>query len=401
MIRYKSVGWMTLVLTGLVGRYAIGQDEGAAELYGRGVHAYFAADYDLAVELLSKSIEKYGLDPRSFYFRGLAEANRKGLDAGLADFTQGADVEINRTDRPVYDINGALQRIQGHLRLELEKVRTATRKAAVERKKKRDVVRYEELKRREDIVLFDPNRPAPQVKLDLPKPDLGGQPDPFDDGMAFSGGKQVADVVVEPVQPAGEPAPPGDAGQPRDPFSAANAEEEGKGPAEPADPFASPGKNAADPFGLAAPAPKVSSTAKPKPKPKSKSEPPVSNPPANPNPFGENMPKLDLPVEEEPAAPAANIGRGLIDLLGKTLSGAATDRDPFGEAKTETPAQGGPAEKTDTAPPADPALTADAAPTTDAAPPADAAPTADPFAEGASKKAEAKKPVEKAADPFK
>ena len=260
MIRHKSVGWMTLVLIGLVGSSVTGQDEGAAELYGRGVHAYFAADYELAVELLSKSIEKNGLDPRCYYFRGLARANMKGLDAGLADFTQGADVEINRTDRPVYDINGALQRVQGRLRLELEKVRAATRKAAVARKKKRDLVRYEELKRREDIVLFDPNRPAPQVKLDLPTPDLGGQPDPFDSGMAFSGGKQVANVVVEPVQPSGEPAMPADAGQPRDPFAAAGAE--GKGPAEPADPFASPGKNA-DPFGAAEPAAKTPPTGKP------------------------------------------------------------------------------------------------------------------------------------------
>ena len=70
------------------------------------------------------------------------------------------------------------------------------RKAAVGRKKKCDLVGYEELKRREDIVLFDPNRPVPLVKLDLPKPDLGGQLDPFASGTAFSGGKQVANVVV-------------------------------------------------------------------------------------------------------------------------------------------------------------------------------------------------------------
>ncbi len=288
MIRHKSVGWMTLVLIGLVGQHVAGQDEGAAELYGRGVHAYFAGDYELAVSLLSESIEKNDLDPRSYYFRGLALASIAGVDSGLADFRQGADVEINRTDRPVYDINGALQRVQGSLRLELEKVRAATCKAAVGRKKKRDLVRYEELKRREDIVLFDPNRPVPQVKLDLPKPDLGGQLDPFASGTAFSGGKQVENVVPAEV----EPAMPGDTGQPQDPFAAAGPEA-GKTPAEAADPFASPGKSD-DPFGSAKPAVKT---------------PPAPKPATDANPFGENMPKLDLPVDEEPAAPAARYRR--------------------------------------------------------------------------------------------
>ena len=91
--------------------------------------------------------------------------------------------------------------------------------------------------------------------------------------------------------------------------------EAGTGPAEAADPFAFPGKNA-DPFGAAEPAAKTPSTGK---SPAGKS--PAADPPADANPFGENMPKLDLQVEEEPAAPAANIGGGLINLLGKTLSG--------------------------------------------------------------------------------
>ena len=255
MIRHKSVGWMTLVLLGLVGRNVVGQDEGAAELYGRGVHAYFAADYDLAVELLSESIEKNGLDPRCFYFRGWHMASLKGIDAGLADFTQAADVEFNRTDRPMYDINGALQRVQGTLRLELEKVRAATCKAAVEPKRKRDLVRYEELKRREDIVLFDPNRAAPPVTFELPKADLRDQQDPFATGLAFSGGKQVVNVVPESVQPSRT----GDAGRCRPATrSVCGNRREGK-PAEAADPFATP-EDDDNPFGTTKPAAKTPAT---------------------------------------------------------------------------------------------------------------------------------------------
>ncbi|MHB8955373.1 MAG: hypothetical protein ACYC4U_20535 [Pirellulaceae bacterium] len=339
MIRHKSVGWMTLVLIGLVGQHVTGQDEGAAELYGRGVHAYFAGDYKGAVGWLAESIEKNGLDPRSYYFRGLALANISGVDAGRADFEQGAEVEINRTDRPKYNINAALQRVQGSLRLELEKVRAATRKAAVERKQKRDRVRYEELKRREDIVLFKPYPTEVQDKLELPKLDLGGQQDPFASGMAFSGGKQVENVV---------PKESGDSEQPRDPFAAVEAAKDA--PAEPTDPFASAEKDD-DPFGSTDPAVKTQRAAK---------TDPAAKPLPDVNPFGENLPTLDLPIEEEPATPLGNIGSGLIDLLGKTLSGAAADRDPFGEAPESQaaeaseaaapPAEAPPAEAPDDAP---------------------------------------------------
>ncbi len=408
MIRQQSVGWMTFVLVSLVGTYVMGQDEGAAELYGRGLHAYFAGDYDLAVGLLSESIAKNGSDPRAYYFRGLALASTSGLASGLADFTKGADVEINQADRPVYDINGALQRVQGSLRLELEKVRAATRKAAVERQKKRDQVRYEELKRREDIVLFDPNRPAPQVKLDLPKPDLRGKEDPFESGVAFSGGQQVDYVAPTPVEPAEAPAMTSDGSQPRDPFADTTA----KAPAEAADPFASPVK---------------------KNKPSGGKTPTAESPPTGANPFGDNMPKLELEGAEEPAGPATNIGGGLIDLLGKTLSGQTGNRDPFGAPAKEEPAPGNepdkkaaasppantpaadpfgtpakkepapgvePEKKADVPPPAD-APTADSAGDAPTADSAGDAPTADPAGDAAPKQDPSKKPADKDNDPFK
>jgi hypothetical protein len=358
MIRQQSIGWMTFVLIGLVGTCALGQDEGAAELYGRGLHAYFVGDYDVAVGLLSESIAKNGSDPRAYYFRGLARASASGLASGAVDFTKGADIEVNQADRPVYDINGALQRVQGSLRLELEKVRAATRKAAVERQRKRDQVRYEELKRREDIVLFDPNRPAPQVKLDLPKPDLSGKADPFESGVAFSGGQQVDYVAPTPVEPAEAPATTADGSQSRDPF----ADPAAKAPAEAADPFASPGK---------------------KDKPSGAKAPTAESPPTNANPFGDNMPKLELDGAEEPADSAANIGSGLIDLLGKTLSGQTGNRDPFGAPAKEEPAQGNePDKKADASPPAE-------------------TPTADPAGDAAPKQDPSKKPADKGNDPFK
>ena len=123
------------------------------------------------------------------------------------------------------------------------------------------------------------------------------------------------------------------------------------------------------------------------------------------NPFGENLPKLDLPVDEGPAASAANIGGGLINLLGKTLSGGAADRDPFGAATKAEPAQDDAAEKQEDAQPPAEAPAADpfddgAGKKADAKKPADAS-AGDPFGSGDSKKEDAKKPADKGADPFK
>ena len=46
------------------------QDELVADLYGRGVHAYFEGEFDAAHKLLSDAIEQKTQDPRCYYFRG-------------------------------------------------------------------------------------------------------------------------------------------------------------------------------------------------------------------------------------------------------------------------------------------------------------------------------------------
>jgi hypothetical protein len=344
MIRNKVVGWMTLVLIGLAGANVWGQEETAAELYGQGVHAYFGNDFETAASLLTQSIEKNKLDPRAYYFRGLALANLHGIDSGLVDMAQGAEIEVNKMDQKIYNVSGALQRIQGTLRLELEKQRKLARLQASDRKKKQDRIRYERIQRRDDIVLIDPDRPASQVKLDLPKPDLGGQQDPFQTGIAFSGGDKVNYQAPAPVEPGSDdamPATQGAEGQQRDPFSDPIAK-------TPEDPFASPSDDA-NPFGDATPAPKTrQAEAEPKdvnpfgdatPAPKT---PQAEAAPKDVNPFGDDMPAVDpktSPLFEESRKPSAipggNVPGALLDLLGKTLSGSSPDRDPFSDAPVE------------------------------------------------------------------
>ncbi len=367
MIRLTSVGGITLVLVAVAGTFVAGADESAAELYGRGVHAYFSGDYAQAAELMEQSIALRPSDPRAYYFRGLACANLRGIEAGLADFQRGADVEYNLEGRPIVDINGALQRVQGALRLELEKVRTATRLASVERQKERDRVRYEELRRREDIVLFDPKRPAAPLEGELPRPDLGGKPDPFASGLAFSGGK-----MVEVAAPAALPASKSRlVEQPRDPFAAAAPEPSAA--TAPEDPFAAPiGPRAMGPSPKAA-----------------KSEPQPKTPGAKAaaeaaNPFGEDLPKLDLQYDDEPPSPVMQAAGAAISVLGKAISSQATDRDPFAPPRKKSGVKTPPADATP-APPANetPKLPADL--------PADAFAPAPP----------ASSPAEPDDDPFK
>ena len=69
------------------------QDSLLQELYGQGVHAYFAGKYDQAHELFTKAIEQGSQDPRCYYFRGFTYARLGRPDEAEADFKAGGDFE--------------------------------------------------------------------------------------------------------------------------------------------------------------------------------------------------------------------------------------------------------------------------------------------------------------------
>ncbi len=90
-------------------------------VYGQGVHAYNSHQYDRAYELFSNAINSGYEDPRAYYFRGFAaDAMGRSYEAE-ADWQTGAELEARGK---VYgDIGRSLSRIQGHRRLELERIR--------------------------------------------------------------------------------------------------------------------------------------------------------------------------------------------------------------------------------------------------------------------------------------
>ena len=72
MARKLTYG-LTLLIAGAVAGPLCGQDDSLADTYGEGVHAFYAGEYDEALELFSDAIEGGSTDPRCLFFRGLTQ----------------------------------------------------------------------------------------------------------------------------------------------------------------------------------------------------------------------------------------------------------------------------------------------------------------------------------------
>src|SRR5262245_3919722 len=69
----RKYGWAlaALLLAAAPGPLCFAQDSLLDDLYGRGVHAFFARNYPSAHELFTAAIKGGSRDPRAYYFRGL------------------------------------------------------------------------------------------------------------------------------------------------------------------------------------------------------------------------------------------------------------------------------------------------------------------------------------------
>ncbi len=166
MIRaYCTSSILTICMFALLIPCAVAQDAQHRVLYGQGVHAYYNGDYESAVRYLTATISKDTDDPRSYYFRGLANAKLGNDEASLADLKKGAAIEA-LDDRGVYKISTALQRIQGQPRLQIEKLRKQARLDLVATEKVRLQARYEQQQSDEAAALRKPTQTAPSIPAD-------------------------------------------------------------------------------------------------------------------------------------------------------------------------------------------------------------------------------------------
>lgn len=241
-----------IVPDGLGARPAMAQGTVLAELYGQGVHAYFAHDHFAAVDLLTRAIDGGMNDPRAYYFRGLTLNATGRLEEAEDDFRAGAAMEARGTMGPL--VARSLTRVQGTTRLQIEEVRTKGRLDAAAEMAAAAEQRYSNQQQAEAAVLSAPPKPKtpPALPGRQPIPPAVAEPTPFENDAMATGQPKVEtadvleDALVDPfaddaTAPAATPSAPA-AGE-ADPF----------GGAAPAgdDPFGAPpaGDGDADPFG--------------------------------------------------------------------------------------------------------------------------------------------------------
>jgi len=166
------------------------QDQLLEEVYGQGVHAYFAGKYAEAYDVLSVAINGGSKDPRVYYFRALADAKLGHDSLAESDMKTGAQLETEDTEQ-LYPVSRSLERVQGHVRLTLERHRMVARAETRERQEKLNALRYEQQRRSEESVRRAPVAPAPG-----PEPSTPGAPaakgptadDPFSGSQEKAGG---------------------------------------------------------------------------------------------------------------------------------------------------------------------------------------------------------------------
>lgn len=224
-MRIRTLSFLALVSASL-GGVAAAQDP-LDEMYGRAVHHFFRGDNLTAQEVLNEVIAAGSQDPRVYFFRGLAIARNGEIDAAMADFETGAQLEID--GKKVVNVGKSLERIQGYHRVAIEKVRTHARLNARAKVLEMQRSRYDSMQQQGGAVdggLVVP----PKVGGNAPAPLAPN--DPFNTGMTKGQPKVVtpsADDKPAEVLPE-VPVTPTEV----DPFGGATTE-----PAKPAD----------DPFG--------------------------------------------------------------------------------------------------------------------------------------------------------
>lgn len=261
-LKLRSLLLATAVVLGTVFTTSVSQAQTAilAEMYGRGVHAYYAGNHADAHRFLSLAIDNGLQDPRAYYFRGLVAAASGRPEDAEADWKRGAELEA--TGRINAPVGTALARFQGPERLKLEGIRQQAKLEALARATERSEARYGEIEAagsstRPPAAPASPRpaSPAPQDTATRPvapppAPPAAAEANPFADDLDLSPGEprvestdafgDVLDNVPAETPPATEAAPA--AGE-TDPFGAPPA-------AASDDPFgAPPAAGDADPFG--------------------------------------------------------------------------------------------------------------------------------------------------------
>ncbi len=259
--------------------------------YGMGVHAYYSGHYQRSHEDFSGAIEAGSIDPRVFYFRGLAAIKLGRFDEAQADFAEGASKEAAGWGGR--SVSRSLERVQGPDRLRLEQYRVRARVVAIKSDREASKRRYGEQTTAEPNVLRQRRPAGIPAGEDTPTPATT----PPDDTNVFaeeSEGPQPG----KPTTPAGETEDP--FGEPPDGEQPAAEEmDEPSGGEKPAEAES----ETDDPFGGP---PDGEKPAAEEPAAKEMDEPTVDEKPAEAksdtdDPFGDEKPPSDAQADQKDA----------------------------------------------------------------------------------------------------
>ena len=102
------------------------QTRSGESYYGNGIHQFNRGQYFDSIQSMNEAIARASNDPRPYIFRGLAQMYTGNTTAAEADFFQGAMIEA-RTKRRSRALNRSLERVQGGIRMQIEKARKDAR----------------------------------------------------------------------------------------------------------------------------------------------------------------------------------------------------------------------------------------------------------------------------------
>ena len=99
-------------------------DDESDAIYGKGVHAFFDGNYEGTITVLSQAEKIKSVDPRPFYFLGLAYLRQEKFEQADRWFEKAAQLEYSGRAARDYAVSESLRRIQGAERMRIESIRT-------------------------------------------------------------------------------------------------------------------------------------------------------------------------------------------------------------------------------------------------------------------------------------
>lgn len=200
--------WMSGCVYGLVLGVTISaahaQTRAVDDVVGRGISAYFQGQPAAVEQYMTAAINAGSRDPQSLYFRGLALWQMGRQDEARGDFAQGARLEA--ISPGMYRTSArSLERVQGTVRLELQRARQTARVMTTAQREKDRLARFD---LQTGKSLAPENVPAPTATAATPMP-MTPAADPFAPKAATT---PTADPFATPKpamtpMPAATPAP--------------------------------------------------------------------------------------------------------------------------------------------------------------------------------------------------